>query len=381
MKIPFYRHPLKQDDLKDVSQVIDSLFIGTGTIAKSVEEQIGHYFDGKNALLTNSWTNGALIALLALNLEPEDEVIIPAMTFIASANIVELVHAKPVFTDVDPDTLLITPQHVMAALTPKTKIVMPVNLYGQICDIKGIREALDKAGRADVLIFEDSAHSFEALRDGEKTGTHSDLAAFSFYATKNITCGEGGAVITKHDHLYKEMLKTRTHGMSATALNRYAGGGYNHWEMECLGGKANMPDLLAAYLPRQIEQIDTVLKTRIDVAQKYRNAFQDSPLRFQHIEKSCVSAEHLFVFHVPPANRDEAIVMLNEAGIAVTVNYRSVPTRTYYKNKYGFSEQSFPVSYEWGEGCIALPLYPGLPSEEQEYIIKIVREKIYPLCN
>ncbi len=379
MKVPIFRHPLNQGDLKNVQEVIESLFIGTGTVAQSVEKQISEYFDGAYALLTNSWTNGALISLLSMDLTEEDEVIIPAMTFIASANVVELVGAKPVFVDVRPDTLLLDLEQTLAAVTPQTKVIMPVNLYGQLFDCKRLKAELMKMGRDDILIFEDSAHSFEARLNGDKTGAYSDLTAFSFYATKNITCGEGGAIITRNEKLYKRMLKARTHGMSASALNRYTNGGYNHWDMDCLGGKANMPDLLAVYLPRQIDAIDETVKQRIDVANCYRQAFENTNLRMQNQQEGSVSAEHLFVIHVPPAIRDEAIRLLNEAGIAITVNYRSVPRMIYYKEKYNFDPQAWPVAYEWGEGCISLPIYPSFPREEQDYVIQCVLDKVVPL--
>lgn len=380
MDVPFYRHPLLKSDISDIENIIDGLFIGTGPVARGVEKQIAEYFDIPYALLTNSWTNAGLAALLAVGLEQGDEVILPAMTFIASSNIVELVGAKPVFVDVDPDTLLLNVDDACAAVTDKTKMIIPVHLYGQMCNIKGLRQTLNDMDREDILIFEDCAHSFEAKRDGYRPGTYSDLAAFSFYATKNIACGEGGAVITKHKHLYDALMKTRTHGMSAIALNRYEDGQYKHWDMDCIGCKGNMPDLLAAYLPRQIENIDAVLPKRHAVANRYRDAFDGGPLHLQKQLKNCISAEHLFVIHVPPKIRDEAIYRLNKAGIALTVNYRSVPTRTYYKEKYGYTAKDFPISENWGEGCLSLPLYPTLPKEEQDHVIKSVIELVYPLC-
>src|SRR5262249_19457335 len=159
-----------------------------------VEAQLAAYFGTAHALLVNSWTNGAIAALLALGVGPGDEVIVPAMTFIATANAAEMVGAKPVFVDVDPDSLLLTPESVARVVTRRTKVVIPVHLYGQMVDMSGLAAAL--SARRDIAIVEDCAHCFEGERAGYKPGVHSACAIFSFYATKNVTCGEGGAIIT-----------------------------------------------------------------------------------------------------------------------------------------------------------------------------------------
>src|SRR5262249_21484373 len=162
-------------------------------------QQLASYFRTSHAALVNSWTNGALATLLALGVGPDDEVIVPAMTFIASVNIIELLGARPVFVDVDPDTLLMTAEGLKHALTRGTRVVIPVHLYGQMVDVKMLRAAL--AGRDEVAIIEDAAHCFEGEFDGQKPGKFSNAAIFSFYATKNVTCGEGGAIVTNDGDL------------------------------------------------------------------------------------------------------------------------------------------------------------------------------------
>ncbi len=358
MKVPFYRHGLDNSYAARIAEVLDSPFLTSGSVCKGVEDDLCEFFDVPHAALVNSWTNGAVATLLALGIGPGDEVIVPAMTFIATANVVELVGARPVFVDVDADTLLMAPGTVRAALTPATKAVIPVHLYGQMCDVEALREAL--ADRPEVAIIEDAAHCFEGALRGQSPGRHSDAAIFSFYATKNVTCGEGGAVITRRADLDHAVRQTRLHGMSAGAADRYGTGGYRHWDMVRLGAKANLPDLLAALLSPQIATIRDRLPEREALAARYEEAFAGLPIRLARGVTGCLDARHLFAIHVPPPARDAAIAALNDAGVDATVNYRSVPTLTYYREKYGYGPGDFPVSDEWGEGTISLPLFPGL---------------------
>lgn len=381
MKVDFYRHQLTPKDGEAIAAVLGTPFLTTGQVSRAVEVQLCRYFSLPHAILVNSWTNGALAVLLAMDLEPDDEVIVPAMTFIASANVVVLAGAKIVFADVDPATLLLTPEGVARHVTAHTRAVIPVHLYGQMCDIPALREMLErhpKAGRR-VAIIEDCAHCFEGEREGLKPGTASDCAIFSFYATKNVTCGEGGAIITRDSALYARVLETRLHGMSALAVDRFRAGHYNHWDMKRLGTKANLPDLLAALLPRQIEEIDKVLPERHRLASRYRRAFADGPLRLVTQHQACKSAEHLFTVGVRHGRRDQAIAALNDAGIAVTVNYRAVPETTFYKSLLPGASALSPAARQWGEETISLPLFPGLTELEQDHVIRAVIDKVYPL--
>lgn len=378
MTIDFYRHGLSPRDADAIAAVLASPILTSGPVGKRVEAQLCEFFGTSDALLANSWTNGALAVLIALGIKPGDEVIVPAMTFIATANVVELLGAKPVFVDVDPGTLLATPETLARALTPRTRAVIPVHLYGQMCDMVGIRDVL--RDRPDVRIFEDAAHCFEGTRAGYGPGTHSDAAIFSFYATKNVTCGEGGAIVTNRPELAETVRKTRLHGMSAAAADRFRGGTYRHWDMEIMGVKANLPDLLAALLPPQIAKIRVLLPERQGLADRYRHAFRNTAIRMPTIVREAMSAEHLFPIHVPPELRDRAITALNEKGIPVTVNYASVPTVRYYREKYGYGPQAFPVSHDWGMGTFTLPLFAGLKRKEQDAVIEAVLREVAPLC-
>jgi dTDP-4-amino-4,6-dideoxygalactose transaminase len=379
VKVDFYRHSLLPRHAEAVAAVLATPFLTTGKVAQAVEAQLAEYFSLPYALLVNSWTNGALAALLALDIGPGDEVIVPAMTFIASANVVELVGAKVVF---DPSTLLLTPELAAKRVTRQTRAVIPVHLYGQMCDIPALRKMLEShpARSQRVCLIEDCAHCFEGERDGTKPGAHSDVAIFSFYATKNITCGEGGAIVTGEAELYQRMLETRVHGMSSGAIDRFAANRYNHWDMRRLGTKANLPDLLAALLPDQIATVDERLCHRRAIANRYRQAFAGGPLRSVTQLQCCKSAEHLFAIGVPNGMRDAAIAALNAAGVSVTVNYRSVPETTFYKKRYPAASAACQAAYGWGTETLSLPLYGSLSREEQDYVIQMVHDRVYPLA-
>ena len=374
MKVPFYQHALTDADAAAVADVLRTPFLTTGAVARGVEEQLRAYFDVPHALVCSSWTNGAFAALLALDVGPGDEVVLPAMTFVACANVVELTGARPVFVDVDPDTLLMDVDACRAALTPRTRVVMPVHLYGQMVDMRRLAAAI-KEVRADIVLLEDGAHAFEATYGGERPGRHGDLAIFSFYATKNVTCGEGGAIIGHDPALMERLRQALLHGMSAGAADRFAGAYYRHWDVENLGTKANLPDLLAALLPAQIAHIDERRETRQALVDRYRAGLHPA-LRFAAVRAEARSAHHLFPIHVPGELRDRFLYELNSAGIGTTVNYRSVHRLTFYSRKYGIADAALPVSAAWGDGVVSLPLYLSLDEPRQNYVIERVNELV-----
>ena len=374
VNVPFYRHSLTPDNSNYVAEVLKTPFLTSGPIGKEVETQLCSYFNVSHAKLVNSWTNGAVATLLAMDIGPGDEVIVPAMTFIATANVVELVGAKPVFVDCDSETLLITPELIKAAITTKTKAVIPVHMYGQMCDVKAIKDVLPTNQK--IAIIEDCAHTFEAKFDNERPGKYSDVAIFSFYATKNVTCGEGGAIITNNQELYQRILQSILHGMSAGAADRFKSGQYKHWGMDHLGTKANLPDLLACFLPQQIRTVDERLQEREKIARKYELALANTNIKVPKIDSRVVHSRHLFPIYVGAEVRDQALLELGKANIGATVNYRSVPSMGYYSNKYGFNEKSHPSSNFWGQGTLSVPLFPGITEAEQDYVIDVLVNNI-----
>ena len=377
MQVPFYRHSLSPENAQLVAKVLETPFLTSGPIGKEVEAQLCEYFGAKHAKLVNSWTNGAVATLLAMDIGPGDEVIVPAMTFIATANVVELVGAKPVFVDCDPDTLLITPELIKAAITKNTKAVIPVHMYGQMCDVRSIKDALPKGQK--ISIIEDCAHTFEAKLNGDRPGKYSDAAIFSFYATKNVTCGEGGAITTNDSKLYERIQQSILHGMSAGAADRFKTGQYKHWGMDHLGTKANLPDLLACFLPDQIRTIDERLGRREEISSFYEKSLSGTKIIFPKIKEGVTHSRHLFPIYVGGEVRDQSLSLLGEAGIGVTVNYRDVPSMSYYRKKYYHKLGDFKISENWGSGTLTIPLYPDMSEAEQGHVIDFLIERIDPL--
>jgi UDP-4-amino-4-deoxy-L-arabinose-oxoglutarate aminotransferase len=243
-----------------------------------------------------------------------------------------------------------------------------------MCDVKAIKDILPKDQK--ISIIEDCAHTFEAKFNGERPGKYSDAAIFSFYATKNVSCGEGGAIITNDDELFERIIQAVLHGMSAGAADRFKAGQYKHWGMDHLGTKANLPDLLACFLPQQIKTVDQRLRLREEIATRYENALLNSKIGFPKTNTGVLHSRHLFPIHVGSESRDKALLTLGEAGIGATVNYRSVHTMGYYENKYRFEKNDFPVSLSWGNGTLSIPLFPGMTSQEQDYVIEVLVNKI-----
>ena len=377
MQVPFYRHSLSPEHAQAVAKVLASPFLTSGPVCKDVEAQLNDYFGVKHSKLVNSWTNGAVATLLALDICPGDEVIVPAMTFIATANVVELVGATPIFIDCDPETILITPELVKSAITSKTKAVIPVHMYGQMCDVKAIKEVLPKNQK--IYIIEDCAHSFEAKFNNERPGKYSDAAIFSFYATKNVTCGEGGAIITNDSNIHERVVQAVHHGMSASAADRFKTGNYNHWGMEHLGTKANLSDLLACLLPEQIKTIDERLAIREEIANYYDEKFKNSKIRIPKIKSNTMHSRHLYPVGISEQKRDNALLTLSSSNIGVTVNYRSVPSMIFYQKKYNLQVEHYINSFEWGESTLSLPLFPSITKAERDYVAKEMLDKIEPM--
>jgi UDP-4-amino-4-deoxy-L-arabinose-oxoglutarate aminotransferase len=379
--IDFYKHQVnKKKIISQISRVLKNNIITSGEIGEKVEKQIARFFNAKYCLLTNSWTNGAIATLLALQIKQGDEIIVPAMTFVATANIVELVGAKPVFVDVNPNTLLIDEEEILKKITRKTKAIIPVNLYGAMLDIKKLKETLKK-NKKKITIIEDAAHCFEGKYNGEKVGKYSDISIFSFYATKNITCAEGGAIITNNKLLFENIKQTRTHGINKNFIKRFYQKKYSHWDMKILGTKANLPDLLACMLPSQIKNVYKNQKKRKSAYQFYNKILKNLDIKIPTIERGCSSAYHLYVIHVKPNIREKLLDYLNSKNISCAINYRSISDLTYYKKKYKLKSSDFKNSKYWGDGTISLPFYPDIKKKDQERVAKILSEGLKKIKN
>ena len=291
------------------------------------------------------------------------------MTFIATATAILHTGAKPVFVDVERDTALIDPGKIESAITDKTKAIIPVHLYGQMCDMKNIRAIADKY---DLTIIEDCAHCVEGERDGIRPGQYGDIACFSFYATKNITSGEGGAVATNNKELADKVRMLRQHGMSKEAADRYSGT-YKHWDMIECGWKYNMDNIQAALLIPQMKKIHLNWKKREELYKNYIERLKPVPnIEYPRILENSKSAYHLFTIWVDRNMRDGILQSLGDNGIGVAVNYRAIHLLTYFRTRFGFKRGDFPVSEEIGDRTISLPFWIGLSDSDIKHIIAAI---------
>lgn len=376
MKVEFYRHNLDEADIARLVEVCRGVFLTTGQDVKRFEEAFAAYLGAGHAVGVTSCTAALHIALLAVGVGPGDEVITTPMTFAATSNCVYYTGATPVFVDVEPDTGLISADAVERAMTPRTKAIVPVHLYGQMADMRRLKAISQRAG---VALIEDCAHAIESIRDGARPGELSDAACFSFYATKTITSGEGGAVVTNSAELATRLRLLRQHGMSASASDRYSGV-YRHWDLELLGWKYNMTNLQAALLEGQLERIDTLWQRREAIAERYEAGFHGvEGVGFPIVRPGARSARHLFTIWVEPARRDEVLADLQARGVGVAVNYRAVHLLKYYQERMGTRRGAFPVAERIGDSTVTLPLYPKLSDAEIDYVIASVTASVASL--
>jgi dTDP-4-amino-4,6-dideoxygalactose transaminase len=300
------------------------------------------------------------------------------MTFVATATAVLQTGATPVFVDVCPQSGLLLPETVRIAITERTKALLPVHLYGRMVDMRGFSEL---AQRYHLVLIEDSAHCIEGVRDGIRPGQLSQAACFSFYATKSMTCGEGGALICKSVEDAEWYRSARHHGISRNASYRYSKK-YEHWDMETMGWKYNMDDIQAALLVGQIDRLDNYRQRREYLEGLYREKLQTvEGLDFMEgPEAGEVSGHHLFTILLPTkAPRDDVMGRMQGQGIGVAVNYQAVHTLTFFKERFGYCAEDFPNALDIGRRTISLPLYPKLTEDEVEIVCATLKRILMSL--
>jgi dTDP-4-amino-4,6-dideoxygalactose transaminase len=372
MKVEFYQHNLEEDDIARLVEVCRGVFLTTGQQTREFEQAFAQYLGARHAIGLTSCTAALQLALLAVGVGPGDEVITTPMTFAATSNTIMHVGATPVFVDVEPATGLIDPAAVARAITSRTRAIIPVHLYGLMADMRRLKAIADGAG---VALVEDCAHAIESERDGVRPGQLSQASCFSFYATKTITSGEGGAVVTNDDRLADQLKLLRQHGMSASAADRYTGT-YRHWDIELLGWKYNMTNLQAALLIGQLARIDRLWQRREQASRRYEAALREAGVAFPIVVPGAKSARHLFTIWVAPGERDRVLSDLQARGIGVAVNYRAVHLLKYYRERFGFTRGLFPEAERIGDSTVTLPLYPKLTDEQIDYVAESVKAAV-----
>ncbi len=365
-RIPFFRHDLGDPELEQLAQVLKGEILTTGEYVGKFEQKLAEYLGRKHVLAVSSCTGALHLSLLGLGIGSGDEVITTPMTFIATATAILEAGARPVFVDVEPDTGNLNVDLIEAAITPRTKAIMPVHLYGLMCDMHGLRSIADRHG---LKIVEDFAHCIEAKRDGVAPGELGDTACFSFYATKNLTCGEGGALATDDTALYDRLKLLHLHGMTKTAYDR-SREGYLHWDMVVLGWKYNMSNIEAALLLPQFDRIAHKLKQRTALAQRYDERLAGVlGVRPPGALPNTVHSRHVYPVRVASEKRDATIEALKKEQIGCVVNYRAVHLMQYFREHFGYTPGDFPHAESIGDETISIPFYPGMPLDDVDFVI------------
>jgi dTDP-4-amino-4,6-dideoxygalactose transaminase len=364
---------IDRDALDAVASTLESGWIGTGPRVHELEAQFAKYVGTKYALATSSCTAALHLSMVASGVGPGDEVITTAMTFCATANSIIHTGATPVFVDCERDTMNIDPAAVEAAITPRTKAIVPVHFAGRPVNMTAISEIAKKHG---LLVIEDAAHAIESAFHGKKIGAISNLTCFSFYVTKNMTTGEGGMVTTDDAELASKIKTFGLHGMSADAWSRFSDKGYKHYDVVFPGFKYNLTDMAASIGLTQMPHLSKWLDRRAVVWERYRRAFADMPLTLPaEPEEGTVHARHLYPVLVrddAKVSRDEFLAEMHKRKVGCGVHYRALHVHPYYRDRWGYKPEQFPNAYYIGERTVSLPLTPKLTDAEVERIIRTV---------
>lgn len=372
MYIPYGHQTIDEDDIQAVADILRGDFITTGPAAAEFEERTAAYVGAKYAVTVSNGTAALHIACLAAGIGKGDEVIVPAITFAASANCVLYCGGTPVFADIDPVTYNIDPADIERKITDRTRAIIPVHFTGQPCEMDEIHRIARKYG---LLVIEDAAHALGAKYRGKRIGSlNSDLTIFSFHPVKPITTGEGGMAVTDNEQLYQRLMLFRSHGITREEdLMEKNEGGWYYEQLE-LGYNYRMTDIQAALGSSQLKKLDRFLARRRELAGRYDKAFEGVPgLVTPRQLPDTESGWHLYVLKFPGADRDKIFAALRESGFGVNIHYIPVYRHPYYQ-KHGYQNVRCPNAEELYAHMISLPLYPGLTDEQQDTVIEKVLE-------
>jgi len=378
--VPFALPDIGNDEINEVIDTLKSGWITTGPKVKQFESDFQDFIgSGVEAIAVNSATSGLHLALEALGVGEGDEVIIPSLTFTATAEVARYLGANVRIVDVNPITLNIDIDAIRAAITPKTKVIMPVHYAGLSCNMD---EILLLAKEFDLKVVEDAAHALPTTYRGDMIGSlESDITVFSFYANKTMTTGEGGMVITRNPDLAKRMKIMRLHGISRDAFDRFQSK-KSAWYYEVIapGFKYNMTDIAAAIGIHQLKKLPGFLNRRQYLAKRYFDSLSDLPLNLPMDDADGGSHSwHLFVIRIQdnsPVNRDELIQILSDQGIGSSVHYVPLHRQPYWRDKYQLTIDMFPVTDKAYQTMLSVPLYTAMSDEQQDRVIQVLREAL-----
>ena len=374
--VPFAPPAIGADEIAEVVETLESGWLSTGPRVAAFERAFAQYTGAPHAIAVNSGTAALHLALLAAGVGHGDEVVTTPMTFCATANVIVHAGAKPVFADIDLDTMNIDPLAAHAAVTRRTKAILPVHFAGRPAEMTALRGL---ASRKGLTLIEDAAHCVEGIAQGRKVGSIGDFTCFSFYATKNLTTGEGGMVTTS-DAAAAAFIRTASlHGMSHNAWTRYAPGGSSQYDVLMPGFKYNMMDLQAAIGLHQLAGIETRLERRSEIWRQYDEALADLPLRRPvAVRAGDAHARHLYTILVDEQaaglSRDALQEKLRARGIATSVHFRALHLHQYYHDKFGFRRGMFPAAETVSDSTLSLPLSAGMTPAAVDRVIEALHD-------
>lgn len=375
--LPFSPPDLTDEEIQAVVDTLQSGWITTGPKTKQFEQAFADYVQAESALALNSCTGGLHVALAALDVGEGDEVITTTMTFCSSVNVIEHVGARPVLVDVEADTLTLSPEAVAAAVTPRTKAILPVHFAGHPVEMNPI---LDLARKHNLYVIEDAAHALPAAYESRKVGAIGDLTAFSFYATKNLTTGEGGMLTGRPEYVERARLFS-LHGMSRDAWKRYSAAGSWYYEVLEAGFKYNMTDIQAAMGLVQLKRLEQMQARRYAVVKRYNAAFAGvDALQIPSARANVQHAWHLYVLRLNlnqlTIDRAQFIEALKQRHISTSVHFIPVHLHPYYRNKYGWQPGDFPTAYGEYQRTLSLPLHSRLSDTDVDDVIMAVLDVV-----
>ena len=371
--LPFSRPSLGEEELAAVKAVFESGWITTGPKNAELEEAFCQLTGNQHAIAVSSATAGMHVTLLALNIQPGDEVITPSLTWVSTINIITLLGATPVMIDIDRDTLMVTPEQIEAAITPRTRAIIPVHYAGAPADLDAIRAIGERHG---IPVIEDAAHAAGCYYKGKHVGQQG-TAIFSFHAIKNMTCAEGGLIVTDDAALADRMRSLKFHGLGVDAYDRHTHGRKPQAEVIMPGFKYNLPDISAAIALVQLKKLPAINERRAAIAKRYLNELADTPfLPLTQPEWAHQHAWHLFIIRVDEAQcsitRDALMETLKAQDIGTGLHFRAAHTHKYYRDRY--PQLSLPHT-EWNSDRIcSIPLFPDMRDEDVTRVISALRQ-------
>lgn len=378
--IPFHRPSIGTEEIEAVTRVLQSKWLTTGPVTHNFERAFADYIGTKYALAVNSCTAALQLALDGIGLQSEDEVLLPSYTFTATAEVVTYFGAHPVLCDSVKGGFNIDPADAARRITPKTRAIIPVHIAGDPCDMTAIQALADAHG---LHVIEDAAHALPAAFRGRRIGTISELTAFSFYATKTITTGEGGMLVTDNDEYAQRAMKMRLHGISGDAWKRYSREGSWYYEVLEAGYKLNLTDMQSALGLAQLQKADAFAEARREIASFYieRLAGIDELELPPQAHPDDQHSWHLFILRLRPEiagiSRNEFIQALKDRGIGSSVHFIPLHLHPYYQRTYGYRAGDLPNAEDAYSRCLSLPIYPDLSVEERERVVSAVEEVLF----